>query len=51
MLGQTIAAAALAHAGLRAFSTEFGGPRPAAVRIEETARHAGESRAARATRP
>lgn len=59
MLGQPIAAQALAHAGLRVFATEFGGPRPAAIRAEEIARHPAEAGAAapasegaaRATRP
>ncbi len=50
MLGQPIAAQALAHAGLRVFATEFGGPRPAAVRAGEILDSPAEARAAAASR-
>lgn len=50
MLGQPIAAFALAHAGLRQLATEFGGPRPAAVRPGEIVHHRAEARAAEAPR-
>jgi hypothetical protein len=51
MIGEAIAAQALGHAGLRRLPTEFGGPRPAAVRPGETVQPLSESRTSRATRP
>ena len=36
MLGEAIGSQALAHAGMRRLASEFGGPRPAAVRGDFT---------------
>ena len=50
-LGETIAAHAIADAGLRRLATEIGGPRPAGTRSGETKRESAEARTARASKP
>lgn len=45
MNGQAIAADALSYAGLKCFTTEQGGPRPATVRAGETTGEAQDPRA------
>jgi phage terminase large subunit-like protein len=51
MNGHSIAAQALADAALRNLASEYGGPRPAAARIDRTAREHIERRTSRASRP
>lgn len=47
MLGEAIAAQALGHAGLRDLASEHGGPRPAAVRKDDSGMAVSEERTAR----